>query len=84
VFEVPLTEEPPQLRAGAAGSVYFSMNGEHFGPVGAPGTVAKGVVLSKDAVFDTYQAADLESDENSALKQFVAELQTAVAEAPAD
>ncbi len=83
-FEVPLTEEPPQLRAGAAGSVYFSMNGEHFGPVGAPGTVAKGVVLSKDAVAETFAVADLEADQNSALKQLVAELQTEAAEAPTE
>ncbi|NVO55584.1 DUF4115 domain-containing protein [Rhodobacteraceae bacterium B1Z28] len=84
VFEVPLTEEPPLLRAGASGSVYFSMNGEHFGPAGAPGTVAKGVVLSKDAVSDTYNVADLEAEHNSALKQLVAELQTQVTEAPAE
>ncbi len=84
VFEVPLTEEPPLLRAGASGSVFFSMNGEHFGPVGAPGTVAKGVVLSKDAVAETYTVADLEAEQNSALKQLVAELQTQTADEPAE
>ncbi len=84
VFEVPLTEEPPLLRAGASGSVFFSMNGEHFGPVGAPGTVAKGVVLSKDAVAETYAVADLEAEQNSALKQLVAELQTQAADEPTD
>ncbi len=84
VFEVPLTEEPPLLRAGASGSVFFSMNGEHYGPVGAPGTVAKGVVLSKDAVSDTYTVADLEAEQNSALKQLVAELQTQATEEPAE
>ncbi len=83
-FEVPLTEEPPQLRAGASGSVYFSMNGEHFGPVGAPGTVTKGVVLSKDSVAENFTVADLEADQNSALKQLVAELQTEATEAPAE
>ncbi|MES0860927.1 RodZ domain-containing protein [Ruegeria sp. SCPT10] len=84
VFEVPLTEEPPQLRAGASGSVYFSMDGQHFGPAGAPGTVAKGVVLSKDAVSEVYAVADLEAEQNSALKQLVAELQTDVAEQPSE
>ncbi len=83
-FEVPLTEEAPLLRAGASGSVYFSMNGEHFGPVGAPGTVTKGVVLSKDAVSEKFAVADLEAEQNSALKQLVAELQTKPAEAPAE
>ncbi|KUJ82102.1 helix-turn-helix domain-containing protein [Ruegeria profundi] len=84
VFEVPLTEEPPLLRAGASGSVFFSMNGEHYGPAGAPGTVAKGVVLSKDAVAESYAVADLEAEQNSALKQLVAELQAQAAEAPAE
>ncbi|MTI03555.1 helix-turn-helix domain-containing protein [Roseibium sp. RKSG952] len=83
-FEVPLTEEPPQLRAGAAGSVYFQVNGKHYGPVGAPGTVAKGVVLSKDSVSEHFTVADLEADHNSALKQLVAELQTQATEAPAE
>ena len=83
-FEVPLTEEPPQLRAGASGSVYFSMNGEHFGPVGQPGTVAKGVVLSKDAVAERYEVADLEADQNSALKQHVVQLQAQAVETPAE
>lgn len=84
VFEVPLTEEPPLLRAGASGSVYFSMDGEHYGPAGAPGTVAKGVVLSKDAVSETYAVADLEADQNSALRQLVAELRTEATEDPAE
>ncbi|MGI9368661.1 MAG: helix-turn-helix domain-containing protein [Ruegeria sp.] len=83
-FEVPLTEEPPKLRVGASGSVYFSMNGEHFGPVGPPGTVTKNVELSKDAVAERFVVADLEADQNSALKQLVAELQTEVPEEPAD
>ncbi len=84
VFEVPLTEEPPLLRAGASGSVFFSMNGAHYGPAGAPGTVAKGVVLSKDAVSEAYAVADLEAEQNSALKQLVAELRIEATEEPAE
>ena len=83
-FEVPLSEEPPQLRAGASGSVYFWMDGEYFGPVGAPGTVTKGVVLSKDAVAESFAVADLEAEQNSALKQLVAELNPEVTEAPTE
>ena len=62
----------------------LSMNGQHLGPVGAPGTVTKGVVLSKDAVSEKFAVADLEAEQNSALKQLVAELQTKPAEAPAE
>lgn len=82
VFEVPLSEEPPQLRAGASGNVYFSMNGQHYGPVGKPGTVAKGVILSKDAVTENYAVADLASEDNRALRRLVAELQTQASETP--
>ncbi len=84
VFEVPLTEEAPQLRAGAAGSVYFAVNGQHYGPVGAPGTVAKGVVLTPDSVTEVFAEADMSSDDNSALRQLVAELQTEATEAPTE
>ncbi|MCE8536475.1 DUF4115 domain-containing protein [Ruegeria pomeroyi] len=78
VYEVPLTEEPPKLLVGESGGVYFSMNGAHYGPIGARGTVTRNVVLSMDAVDERFQVADLESDQNNALRQLlVAEAQSA-------
>ncbi|NND20434.1 MAG: DUF4115 domain-containing protein, partial [Silicimonas sp.] len=44
-FDVPLTEEPAQLRAGNAGSLYFAVNGKTYGPAGDGPVVIKGVVL---------------------------------------
>ncbi|MCE8524393.1 DUF4115 domain-containing protein [Ruegeria pomeroyi] len=77
VYEVPLTEEPPKLLVGESGGVYFSMNGAHYGPIGARGTVTRNVVLSMDAVGERFQVADLESDQNNALRQLlVAEAQS--------
>ena len=72
VYEVPLTEEPPKLLVGESGGVYFSMNGAHYGPIGARGTVTRNVVLSMDAVGERFQVADLESDQNNALRQLLA------------
>lgn len=82
-YEVPLTEEPPMLRAGESGAIYFLVNGEHYGPVGARGVVTKDLPLSIDEVTGRYQVADIAQD--SDLARMVAEAQTApVDEAPAD
>ncbi|MGR3615993.1 MAG: helix-turn-helix domain-containing protein [Paracoccaceae bacterium] len=81
-FEVPLTEEPPTLRAGESGAIYFAMHGQHFGPLGARGEVSKGVVLTTSSVTETLQVADLDQESNSALRQIVAEAQNILAEEP--
>ncbi|MEX0320115.1 MAG: helix-turn-helix domain-containing protein [Ruegeria sp.] len=80
-YEVPLTEEPPTLRAGESGAIYFATNGEHFGPVGERGVVTKNIALSIDAVTERYQVADMEQDGD--LARMVAEAQT-VAEDPVE
>lgn len=69
-FEVPLTEKPATLRAGNAGSLYFAVNGQTFGPAGDGPAVIKDVVLAPDALQGRYQVADLERDTD--LKRFVA------------
>jgi hypothetical protein len=74
-FEIPLTEEPPLLRTGESGAIYFAVNGAHYGPVGNRGQVTKNVVLSSDALTERFQLADLSADQNSALATLVAELQ---------
>lgn len=76
-FDVPLTEEPPTLRAGNAGSLYFAVNGQTFGPAGDGPAVIKDVMLAPDALQEAYQVADIERDTD--LKRFVA---VAQAEAP--
>ena len=69
-FEVPLTEEPPTLRAGNAGSLYFALNGETYGPAGSGPEVVKDVVLAPDSVQELYAVADIDRDKD--LKRFVA------------
>lgn len=75
-WEVPATEEPPLLRAGESGAIYFAVNGEHYGPVGQSGVVTKNVAMSIDAVTERYQVADVERDRD--LARMVAEAQTPV------
>jgi cytoskeletal protein RodZ len=75
-YAVPMTEEPAVLRVGESGSVYFAVNGQHYGPVGPRGTVTSNVALSVDHVTTTYQVADLETDQD--LARTVAQAQTDV------
>ena len=80
-YEVPATEEPPTLRAGESGAIYFALGGAHYGPVGAPGTVTSKLPLSIAAVTERFAVADLQRDGD--LARLVAEAQTAPVPAPA-
>ena len=73
-YDVPATEEPPTLRAGESGAVYFAMDGAHFGPVGNRGVVTSNLLLSVDAIAERYDVADIEQD--SDLARVVAEALT--------
>ena len=76
-FEVPLTEEPAQLRAGNAGSLYFAVNGQTYGPAGDGPSVVKGIVLAPEALQESYAVADIDSDTDLARFVAVAEAQAA-------
>jgi hypothetical protein len=76
-FELPQTEEPPTLRAGNAGSVYFTIGSQTYGPAGVGASVVREVVLSSESLPETYALADPEADAD--LARFVA-----VAEAAAE
>ncbi len=77
-YDVPATEEPPVLRAGESGAIYFALADQHFGPVGKRGTVTSNLPLSIGAIQERFQVADLEQDRD--LARMVAEAQTAVAQ----
>jgi len=55
---VPEGDVTPVLRAGAAGGIYFAMDGKAYGPAGAPGTVVADVSLSREALRDSYTMAE--------------------------
>ncbi|MFV0244500.1 MAG: helix-turn-helix domain-containing protein [Qingshengfaniella sp.] len=61
-YVLPESDEPPTLRAGNSGSLFFSVDGEAVGPAGQGTSVAKNVVLTADALRHTYQPADLAQD----------------------
>ncbi len=80
-FVLPATEEPPSLRAGNAGSLYFTVNGETYGPAGSGASVVRNVALSVDALRGAYSVADLSRDAD--LARFVA-VAEALTGAPAE
>lgn len=61
-YEVPATEEPPVLRAGNSGAVYFAVNGVAYGPAAPGASVVKNLQLSPEALTGTYEVADLAKD----------------------
>lgn len=73
-WTVPATEEPATLRVGESGSIYFAVNGVHYGPVGPRGTVTSNLSLSVDNLTTTYTVADLGADQDLADVVNVAEV----------
>lgn len=69
-FALPRTEQPPVLRSGESGAIYFAVNGQTYGPAGGRGEVTKNIVLSPEALTGKYAVADLNKD--SDLARFVA------------
>lgn len=61
-WTVPQLEEPPVLRAGNSGSVYFAVNGKTFGPAAPGAQVVKNVALSPEALTEKFAEADLSAD----------------------
>lgn len=71
-YVLPKTEEPPTLRTGNAGGVYFAVNGKTYGPAGEGASIASKVALGEADIMEKYQLADLTT--NEILAKVVAEL----------
>ncbi|MFB2593596.1 helix-turn-helix domain-containing protein [Paracoccus sp. p4-l81] len=71
-FALPKLEQPPVLRAGNSGSVYFAVNGQTYGPAAPGAQVVKNLELSPAALTGKYALADMTKDED--LARLVAQL----------
>ncbi len=60
---VPATEQPPVLRAGNSGAIYFEINGQTYGPAAPGSQVVRDVALSSQALTESYALADIEADQ---------------------
>lgn len=83
-YAIPRTEEPPVLRAGNSGSVYFAVNGQTYGPASPGSQVVKNLKLSPEALTSTYAVADLSRDADLAKFVDVAENTVPVDQIPTD
>ncbi|WP_116130847.1 helix-turn-helix domain-containing protein [Tropicimonas sp. IMCC34043] len=70
---VPQTETPPILRTGAAGAIYFAVNGQTYGPAGAHGAVVDKIALNPVALTEKFAMADPASGEDARKAVAVAE-----------
>lgn len=61
-FTLPSLEEPPVLRTGNSGAVYFAVNGQTYGPAAPGPQVVKNIKLSPEDVTGTFALADLNAD----------------------
>lgn len=64
VYDVPVTEEPPVLRTGESGALYFAMAGGCYGPVGARGQVTGNLPLNNQALAELYEPVDPNADQS--------------------
>ncbi|MEO1363275.1 MAG: RodZ domain-containing protein [Pseudomonadota bacterium] len=62
-WNAPLTEEPPTLRTGESGAIYFAMNDKFYGPVGNTGQVTSNLPLEIAGLKETYLPVDVSTDE---------------------
>jgi len=61
-WNVPATEEPPTLRTGESGAIYFAMDNQFFGPAGPNGSVTSNLPLDVASLKQSYQPATLATD----------------------
>ncbi|MDO5369974.1 helix-turn-helix domain-containing protein [Paracoccus sp. (in: a-proteobacteria)] len=61
-FALPPTEQPPVLRTGNSGAVYFAVNGDTYGPAAPGAKVVKDVELSATALTGAFALADPAAD----------------------
>ncbi|AMY69277.1 helix-turn-helix domain-containing protein [Frigidibacter mobilis] len=74
-YAVPAMEQPPVLRAGNSGSVYFAVNGQTYGPAAPGAQVVKNLKLSPADLTGSFAVADLTQDPDLAKIVAVAEAQ---------
>lgn len=75
-FTLPKLEEPPTLRTGNSGAVYFAVSGRTYGPAAPGPQVVKNIELSPANLTSRYSVADLKADPELAEMMAVAQADT--------
>ncbi|MFK7834802.1 MAG: helix-turn-helix domain-containing protein [Sulfitobacter sp.] len=63
-WDVPATEEPPTLRTGESGALYFAMADGCYGPVGDRGSITSNLPLDNQALAALYDPVDPTADQS--------------------
>lgn len=61
-WAVPAMEEPPRLRSGNSGAVYFAVGGQTFGPAAPGAQVVRNIALDARSLTETFALADISRD----------------------
>ena len=80
-FALPKLEQPPKLRTGNSGAVYFAVNGQTYGPAAPGAQVVSNVELSASNLTEKYVFADLAADPELAQLVAMAQATPAVGQA---
>ncbi|WP_425070317.1 RodZ domain-containing protein [Sagittula sp. S175] len=85
-YAVPRDAMAAELQAGESGAVYFTVDGQTYGPAGARGSVTQGVSLAAADLTERYSPAQPGDDDDLMTALVAMDLQggsaTTVAEAP--
>lgn len=79
-FALPPLEQPPVLRTGNSGAVYFAVNGQTYGPAAPGAQVVSNIQLSAEALTERFAQADLTADADLAQMVAVAQINGAETE----
>jgi hypothetical protein len=71
-YHLPQTDQPPTIRTGDAGAVFFAVNGQTYGPYGANGAIKDNMALTAENLANNLSVADL--SKNKTLARAIAEL----------
>lgn len=73
-FALPPLEQPPVLRTGNSGAVYFAVNGQTYGPAAPGAQVVSGIELSPTSLTGRFALADPGADPELAQMIAVAQI----------
>ncbi|MBP0482861.1 helix-turn-helix domain-containing protein [Sagittula salina] len=76
-YAVPREAASPRLQVGESGAVYFSVDGQAYGPAGPSGAVTENISLAAAELTDRYAPADTGADDDLVATLFELDLQRA-------
>jgi hypothetical protein len=83
-WTVPATEDPPVVRTGNSGALYFAVNGQTHGPAAPGAQVVRNIALSAENLSTAFAVADLTADPDLAAYMVAEAAAQGIAAAPSE